>query len=482
MKKFLLVLLATALLGSFAFAEITGVGAPTVSGYVTSSYGYDMDYEASGFYNTSSLKLTLPLLDGSAVKGGSDKYYGEITVDGIGWSLTNDGFYDADEDDYVGDDPWYSFTDADEDGIPDDIDPDTAGTQVDTAAESEFESIMDASISAKLVLDKFFVKLGTPGFVMNNVDYTATGRYTLDANLFKQSTADDEYTQGASFGYATDLFSVELKIANKNDGWKGDKDDNTGGDSDSVTDFFDNDTDTDSADDNFTANTANEYAFGAAVTITPMEGLSIPVTFFYDGEYGAANRVLMGAGANPTFKLGSLSLAVPVDYVSYGNKYGFEAGPTVTYNLIEGGTNIALMGLYGMYDETQATNASAGFKVTLSETETKGFVENLTATVVFEMRDALNYADTDGRDNYWTVDGDFFYNIGGLKPYVNFGYGYDGILDAGAGVILLDSFTGLDNTTITADYRNRRLTEGQYDGTSTETEKGRFTIEAKVSF
>src|SRR6056297_3387144 len=100
MRKALLVFALVAFLATgTVFAELTGVGEPTVSGSVSTSYGYDLDSEAHGFYNDSSLTLTLPLLGGSSTKGGDDGMYGEITVDGIGWQLNNDGFYDVDEDD-----------------------------------------------------------------------------------------------------------------------------------------------------------------------------------------------------------------------------------------------------------------------------------------------------------------------------------------------------------------------------------------------
>src|SRR6056297_2404779 len=99
MRKALLVFALVAFLATgTVFAELTGVGEPTVSGSVSTTFGYDLDAEASGFYNDSSLTLTLPLLDGSSTKGGDDGMYGEITVEKIGWQLTDGGFYDVDED------------------------------------------------------------------------------------------------------------------------------------------------------------------------------------------------------------------------------------------------------------------------------------------------------------------------------------------------------------------------------------------------
>jgi len=438
MKKSLLVLLAIALVGSFAFAEITGVGAPTVSGSVTTTYGYDLDTEATGFKNDSSLSLILPLLDGSAVKGGSDKYYGEITVDGIGWQLNQDGFYDVDEDD------------------------DATNT-----------SVLDASISAKLVLDKIYIKLGNPGYGMNNVDVPATSTYSLDANLFKQGTLDDEFKDGIAVGYASDLFSLELKVSSKEDAYMGPSDNTTDSDPADYHGFFFNDMDTDD-ENTYTANTANEYAFGAALTINPIEGVSVPVSFFYDGEYGTLNVVLMGVGANPTVTMGALSLAVPVDYVSADEVTGLEIGPNVTYELIPGGTNANLLFIYGSYDDTLATNAVGHLVFTFTETETNGFVDNLYAKLAVTLKDMMDYKDLGG-DMYWAVDADFSYNMNGLKPYLNCGYGSDEVFDLGVGVILGADFTGLDNTTITLDYTNEALT-------GDATESGRITLAAKVAF
>src|SRR6056297_2907624 len=188
MRKALLVFALVAFLATgTVFAELTGVGEPTVSGSVSTTFGYDLDDEASGFVNDSSLTLTLPLLDGSMTKGGDDGMYGEITVDEIGWQLNNDGFYDVDED-------------ADELNASD--------------------ADLDASISAKLVLNSLYIDLGAPGFDINNVD--VSDDYIVDANFW----ADDEPDlMGVAVGFMNDMVTVEAKIANRNDGYKDDSDD-----------------------------------------------------------------------------------------------------------------------------------------------------------------------------------------------------------------------------------------------------------------
>jgi len=336
---------------------------------------------------------------------------------------------------------------------------------------------MDASISAKLVLDKLYIKLGNPGYGMNNVDVPATSTYSLDANLFKEGTLDDEFTNGIAVGYASDLFSLEVKVSTKEDGFMDDSDDTTDSDPLDYEGFFINDMDTDDEND-YEPNIGNEYVFGAALTINPMEGISVPLSFFYDGEYSSPNVVLMGFGANPTVKMGALSLAVPVDYVSADEVTGLEIGPNVTYELIPGGTNANLLFIYGSYDDTLAANAVGHLVFTFTETETNGFVDNLYAKLAVTLKDMMDYLDT-GADMYWAVDADLSYNLNGLKPYLNCGYGSDEVFDLGVGVILGADFTGLDNTTITLDYTNEALTES---ASGADTEKGRITLAATVAF
>src|SRR6056297_2265168 len=128
MRKALLVFALVAFLATgTVFAELTGVGEPTVSGSVSTTFGYDLDNEGHGIANDASLTLTLPLLDGTMTKGGDEGMYGEITVKEIGFQLREGEFYDVEEDD--------TSTDA---------------------------SILAASLSAKLVLNDLFVGLGNP--------------------------------------------------------------------------------------------------------------------------------------------------------------------------------------------------------------------------------------------------------------------------------------------------------------------------------
>jgi hypothetical protein len=116
--------------------------------------------------------------------------------------------------------------------------------------------------------------------------------------------------------------------------------------------------------------------------------------------------------------------------------------------------------------------------VTFTETEEKGFVPNLAATVALGLVDMTDYLDA-GTDMGWDVDADLSYNVDGLKPYVNFGYGSDEVFDLGLGVIMSAAFTGLDNTTVTLDYTNEALTESV---DADPTESGRVTVDVTVAF
>lgn len=461
MRKALLVFALVAFLATgTVFAELTGVGEPTVSGSVTTQYGYDLDSESHGFYNDSSLTLTLPLLDGSSTKGGDDGIYGEITVDGIGWQLNNDGFYDVDED-----------------------------------ADATNTSELDASIGAKLVINDLYVDLGAPGFDINNVD--VSDDYIVDANFWVD---DDPDLMGVAVGFMNEMVTVEAKIANRNDGFM----DSTDSDVELVDDYgtgFINDL-SDGDTETYVGNTVG-YILGAAVTLNPAEGITIPVSFSVDMT--AAQDSYMAFGAAPSITMGMLTIDLPVDYVSIDPMSGFEVGPSISYCLTEaGGSNVALDFVYGSYTDVAISNtyfndandngvadagesvtvtdtienAVADLSVTFTETEEKGFVPNLAATVELGLVDMMDYLGDDA-DMGWDVDADLSYNMAGLKPYVNFGYGSNEVFDLGLGVELAAAFTGLDNTTVTLDYTNEALTESS---TGADTEKGRVTVDVTVAF
>jgi len=161
----------------------------------------------------------------------------------------------------------------------------------------------------------------------------------------------------------------------------------------------------------------------------------------------------------------------------YGDQYGFEIAPSVSYVITEG-ADVALTFVYGMYEDTvlYADGAVGDLSLTFTEAEEKGFVENLAATLECGLVDMLDYTGLDA-DMGWTVDADLSYNMGGLKPYVNCGYGSDEVFDLGVGVILDADFTGLDNTTITLDYTNEQITPDP-----TAAIVNRVTLDVTVAF
>jgi hypothetical protein len=221
MKKFFLILMAVALVGSFAFAEVTGVEAPTLTGSVTTTFGYDLDDEASGFDNDASVEITVPLAAGSDTHAGSGGVYAEITIEDIDISFSTENNHD--------------------------VDP----TAFDADAGDTFETEVnyDAEVSAKIVMGALWIGLNSPDFDFNNVDQED------DDDINMLDVAED----GISVGYATDAFSFAVQIASVGD-YRGAKDDDTEAldESTSWTDSGEEDF----ANDTYTPND-NKYVFGA---------------------------------------------------------------------------------------------------------------------------------------------------------------------------------------------------------------------------
>ncbi|MCK5198766.1 MAG: hypothetical protein KAR21_10465, partial [Spirochaetales bacterium] len=238
MKKTLLIFLALALVGTFAFAEAAVGGEASISGSVSLTAGYDLDNEGYGFVNDSDIQITLPILGGDAGASGDDGIYAEILIDEIGWEWNYDegGFYDTfDESDAV-----------------------------------------YASISATVYFNSFYLGLGAPDFEVQNVDIEDDD-YAFDAH------ADAELaTGGFSLGFKNDTIDIALMVASERD-WKGDEDD-IGVWTDTDTDdnnFFINGTDGQDDSEDYEANDGN-LVFGVSATIDPAEGVTIPVTFLFD--------------------------------------------------------------------------------------------------------------------------------------------------------------------------------------------------------
>nr|MDA3938368.1 hypothetical protein [Spirochaetia bacterium] len=268
MKKTLLIFLALALVGTFAFAEAVVGGEAAISGSVSLTAGYDLDNEGMGFVNDSDIQIVLPILAGDAGASGDDGVYGEIKIENINWQwdLDNGALYDTDND------------------------------------ASDFDGL-DADISATVYFNSLYVGLGAQDFWINNVD--VSDDYTVDAYA-------DAPGDGFTLGFMNDMFDVALSVSSIGD-YRTDAQDGTGaivygetGEDDVGFDnYYAGDDDPDSG---YVANVDNNFAFGVKATINAAEGITIPVSFTY---YDLAE--LMAFGMAPSVVMGDLTLDIPVD-------------------------------------------------------------------------------------------------------------------------------------------------------------------------
>mgnify|MGYP003571950758 CR=1 FL=1 len=439
------ILLTVCLAG--AFAELTGVGAPTASGSVSVIIGYDLDNEGFGIVNDSSITVSMPLLDGSAGADGMDSMYGMITIDAIGWSLdTGSGLYDADED-------------------------------------SDAYGDLHADISASLHIDPLVITLGQPDFAINNVDVSDS--YTVDAN--GDVTGD---TGGLSIGYVSDMISVTAMIATKGDYRDAGDVDAAEADTDMAAPFTNDltpDGSTDAGDEVLT-NNPSDLAFGISFSVAPADGITVDGAFMFDAETaaktytnvaGAASATtvvttadLMAFGINAVVAMDPITITIPFDYVSFGDSSGFEVDPMIGFTIMEGLTLDADF-LFGSYtDVAGVDNDSSVMGAGLTLTDASALVDGLSNTVAFALVDMGDYTGAE-LEMQWDLDVDIEYAMGGLTPYVNFGLDEASSFDFGVGAILGADFTGIDNTAITADFTN----EG-----GDPAESGRLTLDVTVSF
>ena len=422
MKKFLLVFLALALVGTFAFAEVTGVDAPAVSGSVTTTFGYSLDNESSGFQNDASVDVVVPLAAGSDTHSGSGDVYASITVEDIDISLSTD-----DED--------VSY---------------------------------DASVSAKIVMGDLYFGLGNPSLDFNNVDLDndpQTDADDTDVNL--DVNADAAGADGVSIGYMTDAFSFEIGVASKHDAYL-DDDAATGVIAeDDATDWLDsNETDA-IADSAVVSNGDNEYVFGVNASVVAGPA-TVPVYFAYDATYTASDA-LMGFGAAPSIVAGDLTINIPVDYVSVGSDYGLEAKPALSYAIAGVGT-VAADFFYAKYDI--AAYPAITNIMEAGVTFTEGFDDALAMVVDFD----LTGLGADASEMGWNVNVDLSYDMGVAAPYVTVDYGDNEDLDLSVGAVFA---TLIDNASITLDYTNGHVLDGD---TADSALKGVVTAAITVAY
>lgn len=455
MKKILLVFLAFAFVSSFAFAELAGGGADsaTMTGSVSLTSGYDLDTEGFGFVNDTDVTVTLPLLSGTGGASGDDGVYAEISV-AIGWELQDGGFNDTVDD---------------SDGLTADG--------------------LTADISATIFFNSLYLALEKPDFEVNNVDID-NGDYIVDAYA-------DAFDNGGGFslGYKSDMIDIAFMVASEKDAYRDTASDGeAGADADEIDPVvpFSNGTD-EVEQDLYTPNTDADLIFGVTATITAVEGIKVPVKFMYDAKSGTATEDLMAFGAAPSVKSGSLTFDFPVDYVKYGDATGLELKPALGYEVMEN-FKVSTSFLYGTYNDVFIGSGLAAVEIknavaelTAGVADSGAFVEGLAWSVDVSFTDILNYLDTTTPDGYLplSVDGKASFSQNGMKPYMSTSYDFsNAVLELGLGVEFGADFTGIDNTVITLDYANDAIMDGEaYTGdTDGDTEKGRVTLDIKVSF
>jgi len=478
MKKTLLVLLAIALVGSFAFAEAVVGGDASISGSVTLTAGLDLDSGAYGFQNDSDIQIVLPILGGDAGASGDDGVYAEIMVDGLGWEYNLDendaGIWDADEED----------------------------------------SVLTADISATIYFNDFYLGLGDPDFEINNVD--VSDDYSVDAWA-------DAFDNGGGFtlGFKNDMMDVAFMVASENDAYMDNTDDDIDAiDSSDSHQIWNNDNDDGDASDDYTRNIDGDMIYGVSATVMPAEGVTVPFSFFFDAKSGAATEDLMAFGMAPSIVMGDLTLDIPVDYVSYGKQSGYELEPAFGYAVMEGFT-VSGSFLYGSYDKVLSADVTDVGNLLLPDgttVSTEGDyspdIKNAIAAVTFGLADAeafvpglawnldvtldnmMDYMDLGVDSLPLTVEAAASFDMGGMKPYVSTEYDFGvAVMEVGAGVELGSDFTGIDNAVITIDYYNDALLDGEgYKAVATspigaipadgknDTEDGRLTVAVVVSF
>ena len=404
MKKILLVLALLAFAG-FVFADTVVV--PTLSGSANTTFGVNLNSEvALGFTNSADATVAFTLIDSqSATAAGEDDLYGEITVSGFALSGNKDGV-----------------------------------------------SVAGGSASAKIVAGSLYVTIGScPNFDVNK----AAAIDLTDGNAEEGDVkADLSPNAGLTIGVSGDV-SFGLKIASKDD-WKKsssdasaqktyylkndgtiqeDNSDNPIGDADPILSQS-----VAASTDNGNVLSAKGFIIGADFGMAFGDVGSIAASLGFDLS---SNEFDLGLSIPLTLGPASVTLASDIQYTS-----------AVAYDLLAsvgmaaGPANIALTYYTYMFEDMDAKLSVdlSGLADALT-LKIAGTVEDFTTSVIG-----------------WTVDVDGAYDISGIKPYVNFGYGSDEVFDLGGGVELSAAATGIDNTAIKLDYTSTNLSAGGDSG------------------
>jgi len=408
MKKFALVLALLAIAG-FVFADTVVV--PTLSGSANTTFGVNLNDEvAIGFTNSTEATVAFTLIDAQAGDMmGEDDLYGSISVSGFKVTGDNDSI-----------------------------------------------DVTSASVSAKIVAGSLYVTIGaTPSFDVNKADAIDNND---DGDPEEGDVAADlDPDAGLTIGVSGDV-SFGLKIASKDD-WKKSTDDGTA----QKTYFLKNDGTIQVVDDDNPINDADPILSQSIDASTDNGNVLSAKGFIIGADFGMAFGDMGSVAASLGFDLSSnefdLGLSLPLTLgpasltiasdIQYTDDVAYDL--LVAVGLAAGPASVSLTYYTYMFDDMDIK-----LSVDLS-----ALADPLTLTIAGTAEDIITEDDPDTADVVeglgWTADVDLAYDVNGIKPYVNFGYGSDEVFDLGVGAELSAAATGIDNTVIKLDYTSTDL-------------------------
>ncbi|MFZ5368913.1 MAG: hypothetical protein ACOZCE_11840, partial [Spirochaetota bacterium] len=282
---------------------------------------------------------------------------------------------------------------------------------------------------------------------------------------------------GIELGYKSDMFTGAFRVLSKYDYDKSAGDTAVAG----AKSPWQITNDKDAADADTNINTDNLYMMQAALTLKPVEMLTldavytmVPKDFETTGlGYNLINAKAAVAVGNLTFSVGS-DMIITSEKTMPDATFFYDLAPMVSYKVVDGFTVSANAWTYGS-NTSVTTDDPLNAKFVVEEAMDKGFVAPLSAKLTVALDDLLG--DNANDDFKWYTDLDLGYKlVDGLKVSGSFGYGWDEILTAGGSLELGAAFHKIANTTFTLGYADFEVTKGD------TTNKGTFTAVAKIAF
>lgn len=417
MKKSLLILLVLVVVGAMAFAEDVKA-TYTISGSASVTFGYDLNLSSSGFKNSTDASLTVALVPATTVTKGGEGVYGWIEIKDFQLGFV-DGAFDADNN--------------------------SVGT-----------------VTAKIIADPVYVKIyNKPDYSFNYAPYISG---STDVNLDTLPSGNG----GAAFGFSLpDMLSVEIGL------WSALHWTNVSADVavTAVDPIYPLTPAVDEADavTARVANTANDYGYGLALTLTPISMIKVEAKA---AVYPYVAAPFAGFGGLLTLNLVEklLTVTVGADYFMYtaaGGASYLDALPALTLTL---GDDSLTGSLYYSNVVTATTNTEMDAKVKFTEADgDKGYLPIAGGYVSFELD---NLAPLAPAVMGWALDTKWNATFGSYQPYAQFQLDQDSVVQLSAGVVV----TAIANTTITADYTSADLTG------VVAADKGIITLKVKVAY